>query len=393
MLTPMIGQQISGVREGHAFDETALERHLVRHLAGFLAPLEIRQFAGGQSNPTFLLEAPSAGPTAPGSDAARTGAAARQAAVPAARFVLRKKPPGDLLPSAHAIEREFRVMSALAAQGLPVPRPLLLCEDPAVIGTPFYVMEYVEGRVFRDLSLPGLAPAERTALFDAMNATLAQLHRVDYRAAGLEDYGKPGNYFARQIARWSQQYLASTTEILPAMQRLMEWLPANMPAASTSPAPASPASTSTAPPSQAPETVIAHGDFRMENLLFHPTEPRVVAILDWELSTLGHPLADLAYNCMPWNLNHGQYSGLRGLDLPALGIPSEAEYIAAYCARTGRAGIDDWPFYMAFSLFRMASIAQGVYARSLLGNASSESASKFEGTAEVLAARACELIN
>lgn len=358
----MLGQQIIGVREGHAFDESALEQHLVRHLAGFRGPLEIRQFAGGQSNPTFMLEAPSA--------------------VPPASYVLRKKPPGDLLPSAHAIEREFRVMSALAAQGLPVPRPLILCEDPAVIGTPFYVMKYVEGRVFRDLSLPGIEPAERNALFDAMNATLAQLHRVDYRAVGLEDYGKPGNYFARQIARWSRQYLASTPEILPSMQRLMDWLPANMPAAGTSPA-----STSSAP-----ETVIAHGDFRMENLLFHPTEPRVVAILDWELSTLGHPLADLAYNCMPWNLAHGQYSGLRGLDLPALGIPTEAGYIAAYCARTGRAAIEHWPFYMAFSLFRMASIAQGVYARSLLGNASSESASKFEGTAEVLAARACELI-
>ncbi len=384
MLTPMLGQQIIGVRVGHAFNEAALAQHLARHMEGFRAPLEIRQFAGGQSNPTFLIEAPAGG----------NMAAAGHAAGPPARYVLRKKPHGDLLPSAHAVEREFRVMSALAAQGIPVPRPLLLCEDAAVIGTPFYLMEYIEGRVFRDLTLPGLAPAERAALFDAMNATLAQLHRVDYRAAGLEDYGKPGNYFERQIARWSQQYVASTPEILPAMQHLMDWLPANIPA----PPASSAASNSTAPNSTAPnstpapESVIAHGDFRMENLLFHPTEPRVVAILDWELSTLGHPLADLAYNCMPWNLNHGQYSGLRGLDLPALGIPSEAEYIAAYSARTGRDAIEHWPFYMAFSLFRMASIAQGVYARSLLGNASSESAGKFEGTAEVLSTRACELI-
>ncbi|MEP7367759.1 MAG: phosphotransferase [Acidobacteriota bacterium] len=352
MLTPMLGEQIIEVRQGHAFDTHSLENHLTGRLPGFTAPLSIRQFAGGQSNPTFLLEAP--------------------AAAPIARYVLRKKPPGGLLPSAHAIEREFRVMSALAVQGIPVPRPLLLCEDAAIIGTPFYVMEYVAGRVFRDLTLPGLTPHERTALFNAMNAALAQLHRVDYRAAGLEGYGKPGNYFTRQIARWSSQYVASTPEILPAMQQLMDWLPAHIPADD--------------------ETTVAHGDFRMENLVFHPTEPRVIAILDWELSTLGHPLADLAYNCMPWNLAHGQYSGLRGLDLPTLGIPSEPEYIGAYSARTARASIGNWPFYMAFSLFRMASIAQGVYARSLLGNASSESASKFEGTAEVLATRACELI-
>ena len=348
MLSPMLGEEIIEVRHGHAFDEASLERYLARHLPDLAPPVTVRQFAGGQSNPTFLLETKSS------------------------RYVLRKKPPGDLLPSAHAIEREFRVMSALARQSIPVPRPVLICEDHTIIGTPFYVMEYVEGRVFRDLSLPGHSPAERARLFDAMNATLAQLHGVDYLAAGLEGYGKPGNYFARQIARWSSQYVASTPSILPAMQRLMDWLPAHIPPGD--------------------ETVIAHGDFRMENLVFHPTEPRVTAILDWELSTLGHALADLAYNCMPWNLAHGQYSGLRGLDLAALGIPSEDEYIAAYCARTGRAAIDHWPFYMAFSLFRMASIAQGVYARSLLGNASSESASKFEGTAEVLATRACDLI-
>ena len=351
MLTPMQGQQIIDVRESHAFDEGALARYLTGHLPGFDTPLAVRQFAGGQSNPTFLLE------------------------TAAIRSVLRKKPPGDLLPSAHAVEREFRVMTALAAQGLPIARPLLFCEDASIIGTPFYVMDYVEGRVFRDLTLPGLTPAERAALFDAMNATLAQLHTVDYVAAGLETYGKPGNYFARQITRWSAQYLASTRARLPAMQRLMDWLPANVPASSGP-----------------EETTIAHGDFRMENLIFHPTEPRVLAILDWELSTLGHPLADLAYNCMPWNLNHGQYSGLRGLDLQALGIPGEATYIATYCLRTNRPAIEGWPFYMAFSLFRMASIAQGVYARSLMGNASSESASKFEGTAEVLAARACEII-
>jgi aminoglycoside phosphotransferase (APT) family kinase protein len=344
----MVGEQIIAVRAGHAFDEEALAAYLACRLPDSASGLLVRQFAGGQSNPTFLLETAQA------------------------RYVLRKKPPGDLLPSAHAVEREFRVMSALAAKGLPVARPVLLCEDSSIIGTPFYVMDYVEGRVFRDLSLPGVAPAERSALFDAMNAALAQLHAVDYRAAGLESFGKPGNYFTRQIARWSSQYVASTAAVFPAMGRLMEWLPAHIP--------------------EGDETVVAHGDFRMENLVFHSSEPRVLAILDWELSTLGHPLADLAYNCMPWNLDHGQYSGLRGLDLLALGIPDEAAYVAAYCARTGRVSIANWPFYMAFSLFRMASIAEGVYARSLLGNASSESASKFEGTAAVLAARACELI-
>ena len=348
MLSAMLGQQIVAVREGHAFDEGALRAYLLGRLEGVETGLRVRQFAGGQSNPTFLLECGGL------------------------RYVLRKKPPGDLLPSAHAIEREYRVMAAVAGQGLPVARPILFCDDASVIGTVFYVMEFVEGRVFRDLTLPGVEPGERAALFDAMNATMARLHGLDYEAAGLAGYGKPGNYFARQITRWSAQYVASTREQLPAMVRLMEWLPENIPAGD--------------------ETAVAHGDFRMENLIFHATEPRVMAVLDWELSTLGHPLADVAYNCMPWNLEHGQYHGLRGLDLKAMGIPSEREYVAAYCARTGRAGIAHWEFYMAFSLFRMASIAQGVYARSLAGNASSESAAGFAGTAAVLAGRACELI-
>ena len=308
-----------------AIDAAALDRHLAAQLPGYRGPLSIRQFTGGQSNPTYLLQTPTA------------------------RYVLRRKPPGELLPSAHAVDREFRVMSALGQAGLPVPRTLLLCEDAAVIGTMFYLMAFVEGRHFWDPTLPGLAPAERAALYDAMNAALAELHRADPAALGLGDFGRPGNYFARQIARWSKQYKASETQPIAAMERLIAWLPDHVP--------------------EGEETAVVHGDYRIDNLIFHPTEPRVLAILDWELSTLGHPLADIAYNAMAWRFPPALFRGIGGLDLEALGIPSEAEYLAAYCRRTNRAAVPYWPFYMAYSMFRIAAILQGVYARALAGNA------------------------
>jgi len=338
-----VAVETTEIRPAHRFDTVALQSYL-----GIAGPFEIRQFSGGQSNPTFLIETASA------------------------RYVLRKKPPGELLPSAHAIEREHRVMSALHAEGFPVAIPRLLCEDPSIIGTPFYVMDHVEGRIFRDLTLPDISPPERGALYAVMIETLARLHAIDWRAAGLQDYGKPGNYFARQIARWTSQYQASATGNLAAMNNLIQWLPANIPAGD--------------------ETTIVHGDFRLENLIFHPTEPRVLAVLDWELSTLGHPLADLAYNSMPYELPLGKYSGMRELDFAAHGIPTLAGSIAAYCKHAGRDRIDNWEFYMAFSLFRMAAIAQGVYARGLQGNASSQTSGSFGEAAVLLANRAVELI-
>jgi aminoglycoside phosphotransferase (APT) family kinase protein len=316
-----------------AFDVAALERYLRGYLPAARGPWQVAQFQGGQSNPTYLLTS-----------------------ADGARYVLRRKPPGKLLPSAHAVDREFRVMQALHQAGFPVPTPHVLCTDEAVIGTAFYVMDFVAGRIFWDPQLPGLAPAERGALFDAMNQTIAALHRIDPSAVGLGDYGKPGQYIARQVARWSQQYRASETERIEAMDRLIDWLPAHI------------------PPGE--ETAIVHGDFRLDNLVFHPTEPRVIAVLDWELSTLGHPLADFAYHCMAWRLEPGQFRGLVGGDLQALGIPNEADYVAQYCERTARAPIpsEAWEFYMAFNLFRLAAILQGVLARALQGNASSAQA-------------------
>jgi aminoglycoside phosphotransferase (APT) family kinase protein len=337
------------VRAAHRFDEAALAGYLQAHLEGYRGPLHVQQFVGGQSNPTFLLEAGS-----------------RQ-------YVLRKKPPGKLLPSAHQVDREYRVTSALSRAGFPVCRAYLLCEDESVIGTAFYVMEYVEGRVFRELRLPQQEPADRAAIYDAMNATLAALHGISPGAAGLEDYGKPGNYYARQISRWARQYEASKTEEIESMNQLIRWLPANIPGDD--------------------ETTIVHGDFRLENMIFHPTEPRVLAVIDWELSTLGHPLADLAYNCMPYYSTHTRMGGLDSFDCAAAGIPTEAEYIAAYCRRTGRQGIAAWPFYMAFSLFRSASILQGVYARGLQGNAASESAMSLGSMVRTSADRAWGLVS
>lgn len=308
-----------------AFDLAALDRYLTANLTGYRGPLKASQFAGGQSNPTYLLETPER------------------------RYVLRRKPPGELLPSAHAVDREFRVMTALGQAGLPVPQTLVLCEDANVIGTMFYLMAFAAGRHFWDPTMPGLGNAERAGLYDAMNAALAQLHNADPAALGLEDFGKPGNYFSRQIARWSKQYKASETAPIPAMEQLIAWLPEHVPAGE--------------------ETAVVHGDYRLDNLIFHPTEPKVLAILDWELSTLGHPLADISYNCMAWRFPPQLFRGIGGLDIGALGIPGEADYVAAYCRRTGRAAVAPWPFYMAYNMFRIAAILQGVYARALAGNA------------------------
>jgi aminoglycoside phosphotransferase (APT) family kinase protein len=319
----------------------ALSHWLGEHVPGFSGPLSIEQFKGGQSNPTYRLSTPQA------------------------RYVMRSKPgpQAKLLPSAHAIEREFRVMQALSASAVPVPRMLALCEDESVIGRAFYVMECVEGRVLWDQSLPGMSPNERAALYDEMNRVIAALHSVDYKALGLSDYGKPGNYFERQIARWSKQYQASATQAIAAMDQLIEWLPLNIPASARDES----------------EVAIVHGDFRLDNLMFHPNEPRVLAVLDWELSTLGHPLADFSYHCMSWHIHtSGAARGLGGHDLAALGIPDEEAYVRRYCERTGRSDVNavmrDWNFYLAYNLFRIAAILQGIAKRVEAGTASSERA-------------------
>jgi aminoglycoside phosphotransferase (APT) family kinase protein len=312
------------VEERHRIDIPALSQYAGIKVAA------IEQFKGGQSNPTYWLTA---------SDGKH--------------YVLRRKPSGKLLPSAHAVEREFRVIKALHAKGFPVARPYLLCEDESVIGTAFYIMDYVDGRVLWDQSLPGISKTERSAIWDELNRVIAELHRIDYRAAGLEDFGRPGNYIERQIARWTKQYRASETERVEAMDRLIEWLPKNIP----------------------PETgtTVVHGDYRLDNTIFHPTEPRILAVLDWELSTLGDPLADFAYHCMSWHIPPGQFRGIAGLDLPGLGIPSEHEYVQKYCERTDRAPIDPshWDFYLAYNLFRIAAILQGILKRVVDGTAAS----------------------
>lgn len=314
-------------------DAGALESHLARQIAGLKGPLDLTQFKGGQSNPTYCVSA-----------------------ADGRRFVLRRKPPGSLLPSAHAVDREYKVLRALHAAGFPVARPYLLCDDPSVIGTAFYVMEFVEGRVLWDQSLPGMSKAGRFAIWDELNRVIAQLHTIDYRAAGLEDFGKPGHYIERQIARWTRQYRDSETVRIAAMENLIAWLPDNVPAQSGS--------------------SIVHGDFRLDNVIFHPTEPKVLAVLDWELSTLGDPLADFAYHCMSWHIPSGQFRGIAELDVAALGIPTEHDYVAMYCARTGRETVkpDSWRFYLAYNLFRLAAILQGIVKRSIEGTAASDHA-------------------
>lgn len=319
------------VRENHRFDTDALETHLEHHIDGYTRGARIQQFEGGQSNPTFLLTTPQGS------------------------FVVRKKPPGDLLPSAHQVEREHRIYQALADTDVPVPKMYLLCEDNSIMGTPFYVMEYIEGRVLSDPSLPDISPRDRHDIYMEMIRVLAALHGVDYQAKGLADFGKPGNYFVRQTGRWTKQYIAAQTDDIPAMDKLIEWLPQHIPEDDT--------------------TTIVHGDFQLYNMMYHPTESRCLALLDWELSTLGNPLADLAYNCMKY---HTTEAGRCVTD--AEGIPGEQEIVAEYCRLTGRPTIDYWNFCLAFSFFRLASIAQGVYKRGLQGNASSASAVEMKGS-------------
>jgi aminoglycoside phosphotransferase (APT) family kinase protein len=347
-------EQFTGTRpvsDQHAFDRAALEAWLAAHIGGFAGPLKVEQFKGGQSNPTFKL------------------------ITPRATYVMRSKPgpAAKLLPSAHAIEREYRVMAALGPHGVPVPEMLALCDDESVIGRAFYVMGFVEGRVLWNQALPGMSPAERGAIYDEMNRVIAALHTVDVAAAGLADYGKPGNYFERQIARWGKQYLASVTQPIEAMDRLMAWLPAHRPASARDESKVS----------------VVHGDYRLDNLVFHPSEPRVLAVLDWELSTIGHPLADFSYHVMAWHIPPGAFRGIGGLDHAALGIPLERDYVRRWCERTGLATPDalmrDWNFYLAYNLFRIAAILQGIAKRVEDGTAASAQAQQAAAGARPLA--------
>jgi len=342
------------VSERHAFDVDALQTYLQAHLPGFAGPLSVEQFKGGQSNPTYRL------------------------ATPGSAYVMRAKPgpAGKLLASAHAIDREFRVMSALAGTGVPVPTMHVLCEDEAVIGRAFYIMECVQGRVLWDQALPGMSRDERAAVYDEMNRVIAALHSVDVQAVGLADYGKPGNYFERQIGRWSKQYAASETETIESMDSLIAWLPANIPASAR----------------DASQVSVVHGDFRLDNLMFHPTDARILAVLDWELSTVGHPLADFSYHCMSWHIPPGAFRGIGGLDLASLGIPDERSYVRRYCERTGRtapgaadAVMADWNFYMAYNLFRLAAILQGIVKRVRDGTAASAQAEQSGERVRLLA--------
>jgi aminoglycoside phosphotransferase (APT) family kinase protein len=337
------------VRPGQELDSPRLSAWLRSHVPEYSAPLTILQFKGGQSNPTYLLR------------------------TPVRDYVLRRKPPGQLLKGAHAIEREFRAISALGGIGFPVAQAFAYCSDPGVIGTEFYVMEMVEGRIFWDPTLPGIGRDERSALFDAMNSTIAALHGVDPVGIGLGDYAKAGNYFQRQIGRWSRQYLEDEAAGRNVdMDRLVEWLPAHIPAGD--------------------DSRVVHGDFRADNLIFHATEPKVVAVIDWELSTLGHPLADFAYHLMMYRVPPEIVGGIGGYDLAALGIPSEADYRASYCSRTGRPPIEDLEFYLAFNMFRLAAILHGIKGRIARGTASSAHARSMAAQVEPLAALAWKQI-
>ena len=327
------------VSDAHRFDTQALENWLSQHMPDFEGPLQVEMFKGGQSNPTYKLNTPNTS------------------------YVMRAKPGpvSKLLPSAHAIEREFKVMGGLHGTGVPVAKMHVLCEDESIIGRAFYVMEFVQGRVLWDQALPDMNRAQRRDIYLEMNRVIASLHAVDHKAQGLESFGKPGNYFDRQIGRWSKQYVASATQPIAEMDQLMAWLPANMPDSA-----------------RADLTCIVHGDFRLDNLIFHPTEPRVLAVLDWELSTLGHPLADFSYHCMSWHIPPGSFRGIGGLDHAALGIPLEDEYIDLYCQRSGITTLaalkQDWNFYLAYNMFRIAAILQGIAKRVEDGTASSAQA-------------------
>lgn len=339
-----IAPETISVREAHRFDTRPLAELIGDRLGERF--VDIRQMRGGQSNPTFLI------------------------VTNQGEYVLRKQPPGDLLPSAHAVDREYRVIDALSKTDVPVPRAVLFCDDRAVIGTPFYLMERLKGRIFWEPTLPELPPEDRAAIYDGMVDALARLHMADWRAIGLESFGRPGNYFARQIGRWTKQWEGSRTRDNPAIDRLAEWLPRHIP--------------------EGDETAICHGDFRLDNMIFHAQEPRVIGILDWELSTLGHPLADLAYNCLPYYIPPAAFRGMLGLDLVALGIPDRQRYVAAYQRRTGRAD-PITPFHLALSLFRLAVILEGVIARGKQGNASSSDAGSHGDRATLLAERGWEI--
>lgn len=331
------------LQEHNRFDVEALRAYLAAHVEVFEGPLTVQQFKGGQSNPTFLLS------------------------TPGRRYVLRKKPGGPLLPSAHAVEREYRVIAALRDTPVPVARTYCLCEDGSVIGTPFYVMDHVGGRILWDPTLPGIAPADRAAMYDDMNRVVAALHAVDPDRVGLSDYGRRNEYLKRQVARWSRQYQASITEPLPPMDRLIEWLPERIPAEGG--------------------LAIVHGDLRLDNLIFHPYEPRIVAVLDWELSTLGDPLADFAYHMITWHLRPDEFRGMAGADLDALGIPSAENYLRRYCQRSGRQPLlpAEWDFYLIFNLFRLAAILQGIAKRVDDGTAASASARETGAKARPIA--------
>ena len=344
----MYPRETIDVLDTHRFDVGALERYLGAHLDAFTPPLAVRQFRGGQSNPTYYIDSP------------------------AGRFVLRRKPPGPLLPSAHAIEREYQVMTALRGSGVPVPDTYLLCEDPAVIGTPFFLMEYVEGHPMTDATLPDRLPVDRAAVYRSMIEILARLHTVDWRAAGLADYGKPGHYVARQVHRWTSQYRASETGRIDAMERLIAWLPAHIPADEAA--------------------AIVHGDYRPGNLLLHPAEPRVAAVIDWELSTIGHPLVDLGHHVLLFRTGREDFGAFADRPRPA-GIPSEEEHLESYCRITGRPSLPDWNFYVAFAMFRFAAIFQGIMGRVVSGTANDPDARQAGVRATPLAQRACALLN
>jgi aminoglycoside phosphotransferase (APT) family kinase protein len=333
----------------HRFDEAGMTAWLEAHVEGFAGPAAFAQFESGMSNPTFLI----------------TDEGER-------RYVLRKKPPGKLLPSAHAVEREHRIMEALADTAVPVARTRALCEDPSIIGTNFFVMDYVPGRIFDDVSLPGLGADDRAAIYESMVKTLADLHGVDFNAAGLADFGRIGGYASRQVKRWSEQYAATQTEPLESMDRLMAWLPGAIP--------------------ESGDTTIVHGDFRLGNLIIHETRPEVIAVLDWELSTLGDPLSDLAYNCLAYYWSSDTSGPARTIDPATPGIPGEDDYVARYRELTGRTRTDDWTFYLVLSLFRLTAIVQGVYYRGLQGNAASPAALQRRDSARQLADVAWALV-
>jgi aminoglycoside phosphotransferase (APT) family kinase protein len=341
-------EQFSGTRdvlEALKFDPEPLQAFMLSHVEGFQGPLTVSQFRGGQSNPTYLLASPSG------------------------KYVMRRKPPGKLLKSAHAVDREYRVISALYAADFPVPRPYVFCEDEEIVGTIFFIMEYVEGRIFWELDLPDSDPGERRAIYELANQTIADLHNFDYEKIGLSDFGKPGNYFARQISRWSKQYAASETSEITAMNKLIEWLPGNIPLDESA--------------------TVVHGDYRLDNMIIHPAEPRIIAVLDWELSTIGHPLGDFTYHLMAWQMPEigiGS-TGLQGKNLEALGIPSEEDYVASYCAKTGRDdGIANRDFYSAYNFFRIAAILQGIAGRVRDGTAASVHAERAANAVAPLAA-------